>query len=93
MTVYTAISKSIGWDNPQIFVTYPSIEDAKVLLEEVSNKNKGSFYTVFRLYRFGGFAKSEQEVEVVNIIHHAYQIGEEIWRKVEEPASIENDWD
>ena len=52
-SIYTQISKSIGWDSDNTGIApYPSKEDAIVLLEKVKNKDIDSFYKVFNFQRF-----------------------------------------
>lgn len=77
-TIYTAISKRIGWE--QQTVPVPSIDRAYELLEEVGKEYEFAFEEVFRINRFAKVDSNELEIEAMNVIHRAFMHGEQIFR-------------
>lgn len=78
MTVYTQISKKIGWDGR---ASIPTMTEAERLLELVKQEDESAFEAVFRIHRFAANAGSNDDVEAMNLIYTAFITGSNIWNK------------
>ncbi|MEN5434122.1 hypothetical protein ABE545_10805 [Sphingobacterium faecium] len=75
MSIYSEISKRIGWDK-DTKVSIPSIEDARDLHHEVMvNKSEEAYETVFRYQRFAPSADGGDDEVAMRFIHVAYEEG------------------
>ncbi|WP_017258423.1 hypothetical protein [Pedobacter arcticus] len=84
MTVYTAISKKIGWEGT---ATIPTIAEAKELKELVQKADAYAFEKVFRIHRFASHDQlSEANEEAMKIIYEAFCLGDPIFRAKEAKA-------
>lgn len=84
-SVYTALSKKIGWDERSML--YPTLEEAKKLYEGVVGGDREAFYKVFEMHRHLHSPTDAAQVKIINLIFHAYTHGQDHWRNVEEPFS------
>lgn len=76
MSVYSEISKKIGWDK-ETKHPVPTIEEAKDLHNEVMvNHSKDAFETVFRIHRFAPTADGGDDAVAMGYIHDAYLNGQ-----------------
>ena len=78
MTVYTQISKKIGWEGK---ASIPSILEANQLLELVKKEDEYAFEKVFTIHRFAPSGTSVEHSEAMNIIFEAYKKGEQIFKR------------
>lgn len=77
-SVYTIISKRIGFNGSPIHIPQQHIADA--LYEKVKGGDRDAFEAVFRYYRYGLSPENDTERLAANTIMAAYQIGEQIFR-------------
>lgn len=81
MTVYTAISKKIGWEGK---ATIPTIAEATELKGLVQKEDAYAFEKVFKIHRFASYEQlSESNEEALKIIYEAFCLGESIFRAKE----------
>ena len=77
MSIYSTISKRIGWEGK---AQIPSIKTAKELRSKVINNNDThAFERVFRNHRFAPSPTNVVETEAMNINHQAYLAGTKIF--------------
>lgn len=75
MSIYSEISKTIGWDK-DTKVSIPSVEDARDLHHEVLvNKSAEAFETVFRYHRFAPSPDGGDDEVSMRYINSAYDEG------------------
>ncbi len=78
-SVYTKISKAIGWEGGPIAL--PTLAEAEMLYEEIrDHQSIEAFTKVFRFIRFAKTAENVDEVVVSNIIHAAYMTGQQYFK-------------
>lgn len=77
-SVYTKVSKQIGWGGTPIKL--PNKERAQKLLDRVELGHVDSFTEVFRYYRFAYSPVNDEEREVLEIISEAYNAGCKIFK-------------
>ena len=76
MSIYSEISKKIGWDR-ETKVSIPTIEEAKELHNEVILKQSQiAFETVFRIHRFAPTPDGGEDAVAMGYIHDAYVNGQ-----------------
>jgi len=79
MSVYSDISKRIGWEGSS---SIPSVELAQELLEKVTRQHcQVAFEQVFRIHRFAPTSETEEEYEAMLIIYEAYTKGTSIFNR------------
>ncbi len=75
MSIYSDISKRIGWDEGTK-VPIPSVDEAKALHNEVMiNKSIDAFETVFRYHRFCPQPDGGEDEIAMRYIHSTYLDG------------------
>ena len=76
MSIYSEISKKIGWDK-DTKVSIPTVEEAKDLHNEVMvNHSIDAFETVFRTHRFAPTPDGGEDAVAMGYIHEAYKNGQ-----------------
>ncbi|WP_392471275.1 hypothetical protein ACF3OC_07890 [Sphingobacterium cellulitidis] len=76
MSVYSEISKKIGWDR-DTKVPIPTTDEAKELHNEVMvNQSMDAFETVFRIHRFAPTPDGGDDAVAMGYIHSAYRDGQ-----------------
>lgn len=81
MTVYTAISKKIGWEGK---AEIPGVREAQLLSSLVARADAYAFEKVFKIHRFASCDQlSEAKEEAMKIIFEAFCIGEAIFKAKE----------
>jgi hypothetical protein len=69
-SIYSNISKSIGWDERNVKI--PSIEDSKMLVKLAEDEDDiNAFKTIFSIVRFGK-TNNEKDVESMNILYSSF---------------------
>lgn len=81
MTVYTAISKQLGFEPRAIAI--PAISEAKELLKQVKKQDAYAFKKVFEVHRFAPNGVTEAHIEAVNICFEAFVSGQAIFNAIE----------
>lgn len=81
MTVYTAISKQLGWTAR--VVTIPNITEAANLLSLVKKQDAYAFKKVFLVHRFAPNGVTEAHSEAMKIILEAFVVGQAIFNAIE----------
>lgn len=77
MSIYTQISKRIGW---QGYCAIPSVENVTVLYGAlVKDKCTESFELVFKIHRFAPPPETPEETRAMCIINEAVKIGTDIF--------------
>lgn len=76
MSIYSEISKKLGWQNFTV-KDLPSRSVAEILLKGVQEGKIEDFETVFRFHRFSETPTTFEAIEVYKIIDEAYRIGRE----------------
>lgn len=80
MSVFTEVSKKIGWASKPIQI--PTVEEAQLLLEKVRDKkDKQAFETVFKLHRFAPCPVNHVENDAMLIIWDAFNLGMQIFKQ------------
>lgn len=80
-SVYTKISKSLGWENIRA-VPIPTIEEANQLFANIEHNHcQTSFRLVFERYRFCPTPEDNDEVAAMEIIIGAFHLGNKIFSK------------
>lgn len=75
MSIYSEISKQIGWDSGKK-VSIPSIEDAKELHNQVLvNRSIDAFKKVFEIYRFAPTPDGGDDSVAMKFIYEAFTEG------------------
>ncbi len=75
MSVYTATSKRVGWDEKK--VDLPTMQRAQELLVLVrDNKDQEAFYEVFNIHRHCESPTTDEGHAILNIICESYQEGQ-----------------
>lgn len=73
MTIYTQISKQIGWEGSSVI---PTLETAQNLhLKVTEEKCQLAFKQVFIIYRFAELSATRMEAKAMALIEDAYSIG------------------
>lgn len=76
MSIYSVISKRIGWDR-DTKVSIPSIEEAKDLHNNVMvHQRVDAFEKVFRIHRFAPTPDGGEDSVAMGYIHDAYMNGQ-----------------
>lgn len=81
MSVYSDISKSIGWDPPERLPEIPDIEKAKGLMEQVVHGDRRAFTEVFRIHRFAKSPETPEAVRALDFIVAAFVKGREVFQR------------
>ena len=80
MTIYTQISKKLGWQGT---AEIPSIAEAEQLKELVRKGDAYAFEKAFKIHRFAGSGSTLEQSTAMNIVHEAYTIGAQFFREME----------
>lgn len=76
MSIYSELSKRIGWDR-DTKVSIPSIDEAKELHQDVMvNKSIDAFEAVFRYHRFAPTPDGGEDEVAMRYIYSAYVDGQ-----------------
>lgn len=81
MTVYTAMSKEIGWDHRDVSI--PSLGRAETLLNQVRNHNRIAFRHVFLCNRFCPVPTNQEQEDSMKVIFQAFTEGRTIFEAEE----------
>lgn len=80
MSIYSDISKKIGWDQ-DTKVSIPSVQEAKELQNEVMvNKSAEAYETVFRYQRFCPSPDGGEDEIAMRYIHSTYLDGKHFFQ-------------
>ena len=80
MSIYSELSKKIGWDR-DTKVSIPTMEEAKELHQEVMvNKDIEAFETVFRYHRFCPSPDGGEDEIAMKYIYDAYINGQTFFK-------------
>lgn len=80
MTVYSEISKKIGWDK-DTKVSIPTVNEAKELHNEVLiNQSEEAFENVFRIHRFAPTPDGGEDSVAMGYIHDAFVNGQKFFK-------------
>lgn len=75
MSIYSELSKKIGWDK-DTKVSIPTIEEAKELHQDVMvNKSIDAYESVFRYHRFAPTPDGGEDEAAMKFIYEAYTEG------------------
>lgn len=78
-SIYTQISKSIGWQGEPIDL--PTLEDAEKLFKAVTEQQSTeAFRKVFKFYRFAKSPENYAQEEVSSLIHEAFTSGSKFFK-------------
>jgi hypothetical protein len=81
MTVYTQISKELGWD--EMHVSLPKNKDiVHEMITMALNGDRNAFQGLFMYIRFGQ-VKDESDLEVNNLIYEGFQKAKPIFENME----------
>lgn len=80
MTIYSELSKKIGWDK-DTKVSIPTLFEAKELYQEVMiNESVGAYEQVFRIHRFAPTPDGGEDSVAMGYIHDAYVKGQKFFK-------------
>jgi len=77
-TNFSTISKQVGWDTGKLLI--PKVEVVKILYTEVEKGDVDALYNILRFHRFCESPRTPEEVESINFIFSAVQIGKELFQ-------------
>lgn len=83
MSIFSRISKEIGWDPPAVPVTIPTQEWASILVDAVRAGSEQAFKMLFRIHRFAPSPSTHEELVAAHELHDAFVAISDHYRSID----------